>query len=285
MDKFNRDHLKNARERKSVLNWGTRWEIRRYALIAAFLDAYQADWDFDNRHTVGHTFEALPLEDRIDVALHTIHSGYAGDSHPLLSLDENQFSETQKLAWHETGWKTLLCDAEKLTSVKVQEPTDVIFRGPIANLLTDYRKFTIRFRSALAHGELRFRSNQQNHSEVELKFKSSEPSGIVLMLQALRETGWAHIDRDASFSMTQTLEFHAIGDSHTQATVDASALAVKYVQILACMRTNDVSWTFDSAEVSGFDISFIQARTEEIKKVLKHEPEIEHIKVASIGSR
>lgn len=284
MDKHNLNYLRQASERLSVLNWGSGWEIRRYALIAAFLDAYQADWDFDNRFTVGGAFEALPLGDRIDVAMHVIHSGYISEAHDLLTLDVSQFGETEKSIWFELGWKTLLCDAEKLTKLDINEPTDVIFMGPIENLLSDYRKFTIRFRSAVAHGGLRFKTNSQNHSEIKLKFKSTEPSGIVMMLEALKEGGWTLSDNDASLSATQVLEFHAVGDSHTEDTTKASALAMKYVQWLSCMHTNDVSWIFDTSEINRFDVMFIEERTTEIKKVLREATELKHLKIVRIGS-
>jgi hypothetical protein len=249
--------LPSRTERLSVLNWGTAWEIRRYSQIADLAEVSALDGEY----SAWQKWELTTVHDKIDVVTQV-----EANEEPL-KLQLAHLRPRTLLGMKSSIWSDLFENARRKIHTEIGgKLIDGVFQGPIENFLLDYKSFKLHMKSELAEAVFTFKSDKTVYSKVSLSFKTTQPSGVVMLVTDLPKEGWrSTMPQQRNFEEEQTFEFIIIDEIHEQHTSWAAARAIEIVQMLAHLDGDKVHWRISGA-VSQFDKAFMKARAEKLYK-------------------
>ena len=278
-------YLRPKTDPMSILNWGTKWEIRRYQIMSSFCFqlALPGEPDFQSFHSLRGLVPGLNTDDRIDVAVSVYFSG-AADSSPSLNLSvlRKQFSPEALFSWNMHGWKIMLGDGEALVRQKFESTHDLIFRGPLNRLVQSYSALALNFETEEASGRLVLVRTQSDGLKLRLtvdwpaveRSSSDEDDDIYDDNLSDFDYQFAGIGWQVSgenFNIATPGKFEKTFDSSIELAQVANDIldTTRVIQAYFSQSGQLVHWAVEEDGEVDFDAHFFYARTKLIKEFLK----------------
>jgi hypothetical protein len=252
LDKMRTYQLLPQEHRVSILNWGTPWEVRRYAQLADLAETAALGGDdvaFDQ-------WDTTEVHDQIDLYCQV---GFTAEP---LQLQHEQFLKRCSQGMQTHTWKHIFGSARGYIQAGIgAKLVHAVFQGPIENLLIDHKKFTLSLKSEIAQGQLEFETDGKSYGSVKLSFKSQEPSGVIMLVEDLPSQGWKQMTPPfQDFNELHEFEFRILGEDHRDEMSWAAVCAIDILQMLAQLHDSKVKWSF-RGKINKFDLAFIDARS------------------------
>jgi hypothetical protein len=274
LNKFETRHLKDSANRLSVLNWGTKWEQRRYALMLGFCDLVaDAGDDYNIANKALKQFSTLPLADRIDIACHTMHSGHMHRRDGVLSVDMSQFSKRQERQYFQNAWKMLLCDAEEVkrpneTEEYFNQAINAYLVGVFENILFDYGNLDVLLETETWTVRLFIEPKEQNIWKTSVHYETKKQDLELDLQEFLKPESWNKKEGSGFTLETQKFTREFSGEYAAEKASRAASEAVQGCIRAAKWESSKIVWKLAMPEVSKFDKQFALARSKTISSFL-----------------
>lgn len=147
----NYDLLLPANRRLSVLNWGTNWEIRRYAILSQVLWAF-AERSSSEQDLFALNFNYLDYGDRIDLCTLAFLEAESESESDFFRVDENQISSELVALWKGEASRWLREYGTGILAFTPRSLFESLLEGPLENLFRAEYEFEVHFSGFNARG-------------------------------------------------------------------------------------------------------------------------------------